>query len=682
MSTSCETVPGSAVFNTVVSTSTVYATAVSTGPATTVTTSTPVVTSSCLLPTVLGDLALCQTSTSFAPVETVVPGAVTTITRSSESLITITQTSQAPDRTTCSVLPASTSASSSRPSPTSTSSTSPAPSPSSSSLDPVAVAASTSVTFATTTVTAGPTSTAATAVPADASSAEGTSPASSPTEVTATSAVSAVEAVESSASGPRRITSYVTSFVTVVDSSGRTLTSAETIPTLLNMPASSSSSSNVGAIAGGTVGGLAALILVGVVLFLMRKKRGCFGKGDDEIENDVWNPAPHGGYYGNSVARRNGGGGGGAGAVAAGATTAGLASLADEKVVEEDRRVDAATLERHQSWYKSLHGHGSELGDHESAYGGVMVERSASPNAGDLGTYAPEALAYASPRPPRSSHGPQRSMSNRLSAHSHSSHSHEGSMAPVSMSPVSIPDHRLSQLSQYGHHVSMAPPVPAFPAGYADQAARLSPPPHSHSPPYERMRSTSPTALHFDPSAYAPSPAHRAVARQRSLPAVAIPAHMRSASYAGPHSARPSLGPLQPHYGTSGTGSSGSSGSSSASPSRGRTDDSFSSGSDSLTAKGRTQSYSMPVLGYSPSDVAALADGASFVKPRVDADDAKDLAPKVALPMLERLKRPALGRADSTESLLVPSQFLGARVVNGDHDAASLAGRSVESLAA
>ena len=606
-------------------------------------------------------------------------GAVTTITSSSESLVTVTQTSQAPDRTTCSVLPASTSPSSSRPSSASTSSPTPTPSTSSSSLGPVAAAASTSVTFATTTVTAGPTSTAAAAVPADTSPANGDSPASSTIEGLPTSAISAVEAVESSVDGPRRITSYVTSFVTVVDSSGRTLTSAETIPTLLNMPASSSSSSNVGAIAGGTVGGLAALILVGVVLFLMRKKRGCFGKGDEEIEDDVWNPAPHSGYYSSSVARRNGGGGGaGAGAVAAGATAAGLSSLADEKVVEEDRRVDAATLERHQSWYKSLHGHGSELGDHESAYGGVMVERSASPVAGDLGAYAPQALAYASPRPSRSSHGPQRSMSNRLSAHSHSSHSHEGSMLPVSMSPVSIPDHRLSQLSQYGHHVSMAPPVPAFPAGYADHAAHLSPPPHSHSPPYERMRSTSPTALHFDPSAYAPSPAHRALARQRSLPAVAIPAHMRSASYAGPHSARPSLGPLQPLYGASATGSSGSGGSSSASPSRGRTDDSLSSGSDSLTAKGRTQSYSMPVLGYSPSDAAALADADSPVKLRADADDAENFAPKVALPTLERLKRPAMGRADSTESLLVPSQFLGARVVNGDHDAS----RSVESLSA
>ncbi|KPV74636.1 uncharacterized protein RHOBADRAFT_53601 [Rhodotorula graminis WP1] len=672
MSTSCETVPGSAVLNTVVSTSTVFATAVSTGPASTLTTSTPVVTSSCLLPTILGDLALCQTSTTFAPVQTVVPGAVTTITSSSESLVTIIQTSQAPDRTTCSVLPSSTAPSSSRATPTSTSSPSSTPSSSSSTFEPAAAAASTSVTFATTTVTAGPTSTAAAAAPADASSAEDSSPASNPSEGTSTSAVSAIEAVESSVNGPRRITSYVTSFVTVVDASGRTRTSAETVPTLLNMPASSSSSSNVGAIAGGTVGGLAALILVGVVLFLMRKKRGCFGKGDEEIEDDVWNPAPHSGYYG--------GGGSGAGAVAAGAAAGGLSSLADEKVVEEARRVDAATLERHQSWYKSLHGHGSELDDHhEDAYGGVMVERSASPVVDDLGNYAPQALAYASRHPSRSSHGPQRSLSNRLSAHSHSLHSHEGPMVPVSMSPVSTPDHRLSQLSQYGHHVALAPPVPAFPAGYAEHAARLSPPPHSHSPPYERMRSTSKTALQFDPSAYIPSPAHRVLARQRSLPGVAIPAHVRSASYAGPHSARPSLGALQLQYGASGSGSS--SGASSASPSRGRTDDSLSSGSDSLSAKGRTQSYSMPVLGYAPSGAASPADAAaSPTKPRAVVADDKDLAPKVALPTLERLKRPAMGRADSTESLLVPSQFLGARIVNADQDAASLAGRSVESL--
>lgn len=457
------------------------------------------------------------------------------------------------------------------------------------------------------------------------------------------------------------------------------MTSAETVPTLLNMPASSSSTNNVGAIAGGVVGGIAALVLVGVVFFLMRKRRGCFGKGDEGIEDDVWDPAPYSGYRRGTAAPRSGGGGGAGAEGGAGVAVAGGAALTDEKAIDDDRRVDAATLERRQSWYKSLDGHGSrELDPWEEASDG-MAERSTSPVAArNLNAHVPQPLPYASTRPPRSSHGAQRSMSNRLSVQSHSSHSHEASMPPAMLPSVPIPDYRLSQLSEFGYRQSMVPPLPPLPSEYVNDDPRLSPPHHSHSPPFERMRSTSPTFHQVGPRAFAPLPPRSdpALARQRSLPALALPVHMRSASYSGPHSARPSLGALQPLPGGSGSTSAGSS----ASPSRGRTDDSLSSGSGSATSKGRTHSYSMPVLNYSPTSASVAATArskASSAGHDVDEhDDDREPSLKAPLPTLERLKRPAMARADSDDSLLVPSQWLGARVVNGD------AGRSVESLTA
>lgn len=88
----------------------------------------------------------------------------------------------------------------------------------------------------------------------------------------------------------------------------------------------------------------------------------------------------------------------------------------------------------------------------------------------------------------------------------------------------------------------------------------------------------------------------------------------------------------------------------------------------------------MPVLNYSPTSASVATTArskASSAGHDVDEHgDDREPSLKAPLPTLERLKRPAMARADSDDSLLVPSQWLGARVVNGD------AGRSVESLTA
>ncbi|GAA5821410.1 hypothetical protein JCM3770_003510 [Rhodotorula araucariae] len=631
MSSSCEVVPGSSGVFTVVSTSTVYGTALSTAPASTVTTSTPVVTSNCALPTAVGELALCETTTSFVAVQT--------------------------------VLPVRTSA-------------------------PHLYVASTSVTYATTTITSTP------STPSPSVDSLVRSISSLPFESPSTNPLSVAD--DTPPTNVRRTTSYVTSWVTVVDNAGRTVSSATAVPTLLNEPNTSSSSSHTGAIAGGTVGGVAALALAGFIFWLMRK-RGYFRKGDEEIEEDVWNPAAHAGYFGGNLARRNGGGGGGGAAAAAAATglSAGGRSSPDEKgdgVSDEDRLVDAATLERHQSWYNSLRGRGGEL-DPEAAYGGEMAERVPSPPVSELGAFSPLPLAPASPRS-TASHGPQRSMSlsNRLSVHSHSSYSHEGHVYPAGLPHVAIPDHRLSQLSQYAHWHSYAPPpMSPLPAGYPDDPTRYasrSPPPHSLShASLEHARSTSPPIFPLAPTGYmgSSSPPNPTLARQRSLPGLSIPAHLRSASY-GPQ--RPQIDALQ-HARARSSGDA---------PVRARTVNSLSSGSrlasgsplqtPSSAHSSHAPSLSMPALTHADSD-ATLATTPSSISHSNSLKMAMVTAPAAPVPVhatLERLKRPPLGRADSAESFLAPSQWLGARVVNADDDdddastVASAPGRSAESL--
>lgn len=173
-------------------------------------------------------------------------------------------------------------------------------------------------------------------------------------------------------------TSYLTLVFTTTDNAGHASTFASSVPTLLNVPKNNSASTNKGAIAGGVVGGIAALVLA-FVAFLLMKKRGLFRKGEDEIEEDAWAPPAHGEYYGTLSGRnRTATGGtlvGGAG------TGGGGGGSDDEKVGDNDREVDAATLERHQSWYVAGGAGGRAMEEiyHESAQ--FAANRSSSPQA-------------------------------------------------------------------------------------------------------------------------------------------------------------------------------------------------------------------------------------------------------------------------------------------------------------
>lgn len=111
---------------------------------------------------------------------------------------------------------------------------------------------------------------------------------------TSVGALPATSAPEASASTSLRFSTYY-STVIVTDSSGKLSTSTIPVPTLVNGASASSRGSNlnVGAVAGGTAGGVVALILAILLLWLLKKK-GCFSRDDDEqLNDDFFRPEPH-----------------------------------------------------------------------------------------------------------------------------------------------------------------------------------------------------------------------------------------------------------------------------------------------------------------------------------------------------------------------------------------------------
>ncbi|GAA6001295.1 hypothetical protein JCM10207_006595 [Rhodosporidiobolus poonsookiae] len=429
------------------------------------------------------------------------------------------------------------------------------------------------------------------------------------------------------------VTSYRTVIVTSIDSAGRTSTWAEAVPTTLNAAdASSKSTLNAGAIAGGVVGGIAALALL-AALFWFGRKKGLFRRNADEIDEDTWAPRPHGEFYGG----------------ASGARAVGTGSGEDklDALSEKDQVVDAATLERHRSWYNSLHGHGADP-ELDGAYDGMAPQRVPSPGPNGIGYGYEGGEATSSEGAAAGVALPRRTLSNRVSAYSGSSHSHDGH-GSYGYSPQSytanlppVPDHRLS----YGYFQNFGGPH----EGYQEQLGHGAPY-GPHSPPnFPRPRSASPPPLSSSPS----------VSRQPSIPGLAIPAHLRAES----HGSRPSLGALQ-------GGHARESSSSSSGALRGQTSDSFSSASS-------PHSITSP-LHSRPGTSGSGLTPPSTAPPSGPSTPAAEKAPPLpALPSIERLKaaegspsllypkRPDMSRAASSDSFLVPSQFLGARVVNAD----------------
>lgn len=371
------------------------------------------------------------------------------------------------------------------------------------------------------------------------------------------------------------------------------------------------------------------------------RKRGYFRRGDEQIEDDAWDPAGHGDYFaggGRAGSRRSAAGLAGVGA-GGGRSSPGTSS--DEKhdpLSEKDREIDAATLERHKSWYhRSIASHGDDL-DLEEAYGGELAQPAAfgylpTTNEGADG----RASAYVPPAAP-----PRRSMSTAMSVASRSSHSHDSF---PSRHPSLDADRRMSQVlppMQYSSFQSFSPPPQSYVDEPATYASRSPPLPQAPIPAIARPRSASPPIVQHSP--------YPTVSRQRSLPGLQghLPVHLRSASLGG----RPTLGAIQAGR--------------PATHSRTVT-------SDSMTTVSTPQSHYMPPLTSSASESTLV----STLPPTPSTSLAHDKSallptpPLPVLPTIERLKvdhpkRPSIDRNASSDSIFHPSQWLGARVVNAD----------------
>ncbi|GAA5901772.1 hypothetical protein JCM5296_005402 [Sporobolomyces johnsonii] len=508
--------------------------------------------------------------------------------------------------------------SSSSSSPSSTSQDATTQSTATSDSSAAAAGPSSSITYITTTSTVIPTASTSTQV------VESTT--TLPTDSLAAAVSSSASSSRSSQTSMVQSTSFLTVYVTTVDASGHTTTYASSVPTLLNVPKNNSSSSTAGAIAGGVVGGVAALVLALLALWLM-KKRGCFGRSDEKFEEDVWAPPPHGEYYGSMAARNR---------TATGGTLvgdSGPGGSAEGQVDEKEREIDGSPMQGSPQW-------GPSLGP--QAY----------PEAAEAIGAAALGRAYSGIwRSPSNGAGPTRSISNRLSVHSGagaSSQGHSDGYSPASYNqPLPpVPDRRLSQISGYGYLQNYAPPHPEI---YAEELGAY----RSHSPP-QRARSVSPTF----PAGYESAiQQHAPVSRRTSTQGLALPLRLRTESYGARSSlARPSLEVIQ-------SSAKADSGTPLSDTSRGQTSDSISTISTSPLS-------SNPLLHSNSYGSATTA--------------ATSLNPHLSSPQVDRLKlqRPNMDRTVSSDSFIVPQQWLGARIANADAESASESGmESKEDLA-
>ncbi|GAA5989865.1 hypothetical protein JCM11641_001956 [Rhodosporidiobolus odoratus] len=644
---SCSTVSGPATVITSYVTSTYTAEVVSTAPGSTSTyTSTALVTSCATAPGI--DVStVCETSTSTSIGQTVLPGSTFTASRAAPTVIPVYSTQQGAVTTVCQTTSSSTSAPASTTAPSPITTTQQVESPSSTS-------------FATTTLTS---------VPVDTTALVRTSYVRSTTTLPSEPAATSVETLPTT-SQPRLTTSYRIVTVTSVDSAGHTALVESSLPTVLNTPASGSSSSNTGAIAGGVVGGVVALALAALLFFFLCKK-GIFRRNEEELEENVWAPRPHSEFYGGAAGKGGGD----------------VDNEKDDALSENEQAVDAATLERHKSWYNSMHGHGDQVT--EEPYGGMITPQrvpSPGPNGfGDMGQHNPgaaEAIGAAAMK----AHSPRRSTSNRISAYSGSSHSHDGhvGIAYSRNQPLPpVPDHRFSLHQAYFQN--FAPPVNSHEEERGATEAYHSDP----AAAFQRTRSTSPP---LPPNLYAysqPVPA-RTISRQPSLQGLAIPSHARAES----HGSRPTLEAIQ--HGRSRETSS-SSYLTYAGPLRGKTSDTMSS-----TSTPHSHSFSRSATSRSSLTPPSTAFPSPAAPSSPQSDEKFAALPPLprlptlpAIPSIERLKtdegltvphskRPAFGRAASSESFLAPMQWLGARIANADEastsDTDGERGASVDSL--
>ncbi|SCZ88208.1 BZ3500_MvSof-1268-A1-R1_Chr2-1g04259 [Microbotryum saponariae] len=269
---SCQVITGPSQLTTDFATSTIPSQQLITAPPTTSTTSSPVVTSTCSQPIAIANVSLpltqCSTYTSYVTGQTVIPGTVATSTSFLTSVYSNVRTLPGVVSTTCTVLPTTAA-------PTTT--------------PTIAPSTAQRTTTTTTTTTTRSRSTTMVIVP--------TTTTPTTTAVTTSAVVVSTPVVITTDGEELTITSFSTLFVTMTGSDGQVsvLTSSSGVPTLNSATEGTGGLKKVhtGAIAGGVVGGIIALLLAIFILVALRRK-GCFRSSDEHFDDDIWSPDAHG----------------------------------------------------------------------------------------------------------------------------------------------------------------------------------------------------------------------------------------------------------------------------------------------------------------------------------------------------------------------------------------------------
>ncbi|SCV72168.1 BQ2448_4862 [Microbotryum intermedium] len=301
---SCQVITGPSQLTTDFFTSTIPSEQLITAPPTTSTTSSPVVTSTCSQPVAIANLSLplmqCSTYTSYVTGQTIVPhphhvsmrpinngetlstseatrppransdpGAVATSTTFLTSVYSNVGTLPGALSTSCTVL--------------------------STSAVPTTAAPTTTPTIASSTVRRTTTTRLSSTTTVVVSTATTTT--TTTTAPTTSAVVASIPVVITSDGEQLTITSFSTFFVTMTDSDGHVsvLTTSSGVPTLNSSTEGSGGSKKVhtGAIAGGVVGGIIALVLAIFILVALRRK-GCFRSSEEHFDDDIWSPDAHG----------------------------------------------------------------------------------------------------------------------------------------------------------------------------------------------------------------------------------------------------------------------------------------------------------------------------------------------------------------------------------------------------
>ncbi|KAK4053922.1 hypothetical protein OIO90_003759 [Microbotryomycetes sp. JL221] len=426
--------------------------------------------------------------------------------------------------------------------------------------------------------------------------------------------LSSAPAIASSSSSGKRSRSTITSFrtivVTSIDSNGQLTVLTTSSASLNTVMVGGGSSTNVGAIAGGVVGGIAALTLLLLLLFMFRRKGLC-RRSDEHFNDDVWAPANH--SPGDSAQELQ-------------ADDDSLNGAGGAAIMSEKHAGAARTLSRSPTGTTSLHG--SALAYRSSINGSMHLDR----HGGSLGPSGGYDIASDERH---DAAGLVRYPSRHRSMKSSSSHGLDHASSDghaLSYESHTMPSRRMSPIA-YGREpfLSHVGPRPMSQQVYAtsptspQQAEILANGFRSHdrSRSEDGYRSFNSGPWNDNNRAMAAVPQRMpSLASSRTLP------H----NFAAPvHKQRPHLAVL--------------------------TDGKSASNSSSTDSSGVLSTVSTTSTGLTPVPTTSPLSPLEKELAKTVVTSADSLAPPT---------RPHLDRNNSTDSFIVPSQFLGARIANAD----------------